>query len=161
MSTHKSMELSYVLQPPALPAFALEPEKSPSGDRPSRNEPMRFSASTASSSRIYPLRKYAWLPIATTAVGAGLATGGFVMAASESKALDVELTSQGGVTTRARDLAQRGKTEQTLAWVGVGLAGAGAITSIIFLATNAVAPIAPVLSLSPAGATLGLAGALP
>ncbi len=161
MSTHKSMELSYVLQPPALPAFALEPEKPVSGDPLSRDPSGELKRFRTSPSRQYPLRKYAWLPITASAVGAGLAAGGFVMAATAAKDLDLELASQGGVTARAQDLAVRGKTEQTLAWVGVGLAGVGAVTSIIFLATTAEAPVSPVVSVFPGGASLGLAGVLP
>ena len=151
MTTTKSMELTYVLQPPALPAFALEPLAPPT-------PPPSVTVET----RSYPLRSYAWLPMAVTALGGGLAAAGFVVASGSARDLNQELADQGSVTPRAGDLATRGQTAQTLAWAGVGVAGVGAVASIVFLAVSNESRLSPTIALLPGGsATIGVTGALP
>ncbi len=161
MSTQKSMELSYVLQPTALPAFTLEPVAAPPQPADAVNEPVKLEPAVTGSTISYPLRSSLWLPIAATAVGSAVAAGGFVFASSSARDLDRELLEQGTVTPRAQQLASRGQLTQTLGWAGVGLAAAGVATSVVFLLVNSESPLTPTVSLAPGATSIGLSGSLP
>ncbi len=161
MSTQKSMQLSYVLQPAGSDVPAVDsPAVSAAEPAHSASEAVRIET-TGQVSREYPWRRYAWIPVVATAAGAGAAAAGFVIAGNSARALDQELAAQKTVTGQAQTYARDGQAGQILAWSGVGLAAAGAVTSILFLAMSEERAVTASLSIAPGSAGLGLTGVFP
>ncbi len=161
MSTQKSMQLSYVLQPAGSDVPAVDtPVTSDAAPAHSASEAVRIET-TGQVSREYPWRRYAWIPAVATAAGAGAAAAGFVIAGNSARALEQELAAQKTVTEQAQTYARNGQAGQIVAWSGVGLAAAGAVTSILFLAMSEERAVSPRLSIALGSAGLGLTGSFP
>ena len=102
------------------------------------------------------------LPLTLGISGAALAIGGGVslyLASSTSGKLDAELQHSHAVTSTAVQLANTGKLEQLLGWIGVGVGGAALVAGIItwIAQTPAEAP-AVGLVLTPRGGVLTFGG---
>jgi hypothetical protein len=103
-----------------------------------------------------PARRVAWIPAVAGAVV--VLAGGVLLglAISSSKALDQELSSQQSVTPRAAQLARDGKAFQAGGWAGVGVGAAALVVAAAMALFGGDAPMRPVVSLTPRGASFGL-----
>ena len=158
MSTQRSLEFSFVLQPPpstpALNAPPARPMPTANAEPPPSPPPLVVETSARPA-----LRSKAWLPLIAVGVGAITAGVGFYGTGSSNAALHLELSAARQVTPTAEKLAAQGQTFQTLAWVGTGVGVAGLVTAAVFFFLPGDAPVTPTVALGPAGGTFALTGA--
>jgi hypothetical protein len=158
MSTQRSLELSFVLQPPpSTPAPSAQPARAaPSSSEapPPSPPPLVLGAAGRPA-----LRSKLWLPLIGFGVGAVLAGVGFYETGSSNAALHDELSAARQVTPTAERLASRGQTFQALAWVGTGVGVAGLLTAAVFFFFPGEAAVTPTVAFGPAGGTFALTGA--
>jgi hypothetical protein len=157
MSTQRSLDLSFTLQPPKSVA-AVEPAPTPPPPPPAATQQ---PASQVSQSSTPSLKSRFWIPLIGVGLGGVAAGVGFERTSSLNRQLKAELADQRQVTPLAERLASQGQTFQTVAWVGVGVAAAGAVATVVFLLLPGEATVAPTASLGPNGASLGIVGVLP
>lgn len=100
-------------------------------------------------------RQYWWIPAAVGVAGAAVGTVGFVSSSEQHRLLKGQL-AESGVTSEAYAAASRGKTMQTMGWLGMGVATAGLVGlgALLLFGQEAPIEVSPGLALSPGETTL-------
>jgi hypothetical protein len=111
--------------------------------------------------RVYPMRRWSWLPAAGGVALAGVGAVFYRQAGDKYDELD-----RGGTPTpiqNADEVASSGRRAQTLSRVAFGLAGAGLVTSAVMflLPGEAPAKVQPSAAVVPGGGMVGLSGTWP
>lgn len=112
--------------------------------------------------RVYPARKWSWLPAAGGVALAGVGTVFYLKAKDRFDELD----RGGSVDTPLRDpeaLASQGRSAQTLSRVAFGVGAAGLVAgAVMFLwPGDAPARVQPTAAAIPGGGMVGISGTLP
>ena len=106
-------------------------------------------------------RQRAWIP---AIAGAAVAAGGAAclgLASARASALDAELAARAQVTPAALQLATEGKTLQTVGWVGAGVGVAALLGAGAMFLFGGEPAVAPQVSVTPTGASIGVTVVLP
>lgn len=155
MSTTRSMQLDFVMQPPASVATTTVTPVKEVVVAPPPPPPVVMKSSGPA------LRSKFWIPLIGVGVGGALAGVGFAQAFSLDAQLRRELDAAHMVTPTAEGYASRGETFQTLAWVGVGVAAASAAATVVFFLFPGDRAVTPVATITPRGTFFGITGVLP